>query len=413
MKTPLTTLGLTLVLAATALAAPPQAVTDLSITVVDSAHVRLNWSPVAADTAGNLLDCVVYDLHRGNEAAFTPGPTTWLDSTSTTGYTDSLAGEMAFYRVQVQPCETANPHDMVLVPAGSFMMGSDVYPSGVAPAHQVVLTNDFLLGRMEVTNAQFLAALNWAMDQNMVSVEGDYVQQYNEDLIRINDNERDWCEIRFDAMSQTFYLHAGSYFYPSPGVILGPGAAYPNGYDPANHPVKFVSWLGAACYCDWRSQMEGLNPYYNGNWQQIPIPNNPYSATGYRLPTEAEREYATQYDDERLYPWGSTPYPTCNMATQGSCVGWTTTVSSHLDGASALGLQDMAGNVWEWCNDSHSNYSAGATTNPVGPVANYMRILRGGSWNTSDLLCKTRYSGHWLETWNGEDKGFRLCRTAP
>jgi formylglycine-generating enzyme required for sulfatase activity len=291
------------------------------------------------------------------------------------------------------------------------MMGQ----AGVAtPEHEVTLTHDFLLGRTEVTNAQYLEALNWAQAQGLVSVVGDYVQQYGVNLLRINESGYDRYEIRYNAGTQQFYLHAGTYDAGS----WGPGEAYPGGsYDPANHPVKYVSWYGAACYCDWRSQMENLPRYYEGQWGQIPNPRNPYTATGYRLPTEAEWEFAAQYDDERTYPWGSAA-PTCTLAnfynSSYYCVGWTSPVGAHPAGASSLGLQDMAGNVWEWCNDWYTSYSAGAVSDPPGPASGSYRVVRGGGWGSfgaASLPCASRGSVNPSNTGNGS--GFRLCRTLP
>jgi formylglycine-generating enzyme required for sulfatase activity len=391
---------------------PPQAVTDLSITVVDSAHVRLEWSPVAADTSGSPLDCVVYDLHKGNEAAFTPGPTTWLDSTSTTSYTDSLAGEMAFYRLQVQPCVTTSPHDMVLVPAGIFVMGQN----GVAPAHPVQLTHNFLLSTTEVTNAQFLEALNWANAQDLVSVVGDYVQQFGVNLLRIDQSGQDSYEIRYNAETQQFFMHAGTWDAGS----IGPGEAYPGGiYDPSTHPVVNLTWYGAACYCDWRSQMEGLDPFYNGNWESIPGSQNPYLATGYRLPTEAEWEYAARFSDNRVFPWGFNQ-PTCGLANFRAfsspttfCVGWTNPVGSFSLIPSQLGFYDLAGNVWEWCNDWFAMDPGGIATDPVGPADGTQRILKGGGWKDASPLLQCAYRGAVTPTVSVDHFGFRLCRTAP
>jgi formylglycine-generating enzyme required for sulfatase activity len=240
-----------------ALATSPLPVTDLQIQVADSAHLQLNWSPVYHDTEGQPLPCVYHDIHRGSTPDFTLGEASLLDSTSASQFIHSLAGELGFYRIQVQSCDDSYPRDLVRIPAGQFIMGQ---ANVATPEHTVTLTHDFLLGRTEVTNAQFLEALNWAKAQGLVSVVGDFVKQYDVNLLRLNDSVFDYLEIRYNPGTQQFYLHAGTY----DGGSTGPGEAYPEGYDPANHPVKHVSWYGAACYCDWRSLMENLPPYYCG-----------------------------------------------------------------------------------------------------------------------------------------------------
>ncbi|MCK4414550.1 MAG: SUMF1/EgtB/PvdO family nonheme iron enzyme [Candidatus Eisenbacteria sp.] len=129
--------------------------------------------------------------------------------------------------------------------------------------------------------------------------------------------------------------------------------AYPDGYDPADHPVKVVNWFGAARYCDWLSLQAGLPRAYehSGDWSCNG--GDTYGAEGYRLPTDAEWEYAAQYEGERIYPWGDEA-PNCSRVNfDDTCVGWTSPVRSYPDAPEALALSDMAGNVWDWCDDWH------------------------------------------------------------
>jgi formylglycine-generating enzyme required for sulfatase activity len=400
-----------LVLVAAAVnAAPPRPVTDLHIQLTDSAHVQLDWTPVDEDIEGQPLPRVIYDVHRGGTPDFMVGELSRLDSTSAAQYRDSLVDGRAFYRVKVRSCDAAEPEELLRIPAGTLIMGdNDLFAA--APAHEVHLTRDYLLGRCEVSNDQFLVALNWALGQGMVTVVGDFVQQHGVNLLRIHESGVDCQEIRFNAESQQFELHAGTF---SSGV-WGPGFAYPTGYDPADHPVKYVTWYGAACYCDWRSQMEGLPAYYNGNWAQIPDDRDPYVALSYRLPTEAEWEHAARHLDGRSFPWGAES-PACSLANHSGgtfCVGWSRPVGSLPDGASTLELQDMAGNVAEWCNDWWAAYTEGSQTNPAGPANGSARIMKGGSWffGPLNLMCANRSDTGPAAAWH--NYGFRLCRMIP
>jgi formylglycine-generating enzyme required for sulfatase activity len=295
---------------------------------------------------------------------------------------------------------------MVVVPAGIFIMGDGAAPCGF-DQHEVTLTRDFGLGQHEVTNREYLEMLQWAYDRRYVTATTTRVLDnldwsYNQ-LLDLDDDD---CEIQFDGEG-TFYLRE------SPSSLAQ--EAYPNGYDPADHPVKEVTWYGSARYCDWLSLRSGLPRAYEHNGDWACNGGDPYGAEGYRLPTDAEWEYAAQWDDERRYPWGNED-PSCDRANywtaHGPCVSWSSPVGSYPDAPEALGLSDMAGNAWEWCNDwFRCGLGTDPVTDPTGPPSSTYRVHRGGSWGETvqALPCASRENHE--PNWAGNSIGFRIART--
>jgi formylglycine-generating enzyme required for sulfatase activity len=146
-----------------------------------------------------------------------------------------------------------------------------------------------------------------------------------------------------------------------------------------NHPINGVSWTDANTYCTW---------------------------SGKRLPTEEEWEYAARYDDARDYPWGSTA-PNSTLANYNSNVSGTTVVGTYPSGASKLGIQDLAGNLWEWTSTWYCD------TPPCTGTSGTYRVLRGGSWANGNLAsylrAACRVNGYPSNRFN--DDGFRCART--
>ena len=166
------------------------------------------------------------------------------------------------------------------------------------------------------------------------------------------------------------------------------------------HPVVYVSSLDAIKFCAWLSTRERKK---------------------YRLPTEAEWEYAARGTDGRKYPWGNDEGrgDLANFADKNTVFAWSdrdiddgypesSPVGAFPRGASPFGMEDMAGNVWEWCLDYFENYRGGRKVDPRGPTSGAKRVYRGGSWKSRFKSLRATARNSNVPSFSCNDLGFRI-----
>ncbi|MCF7912466.1 MAG: SUMF1/EgtB/PvdO family nonheme iron enzyme [Candidatus Cloacimonetes bacterium] len=173
-------------------------------------------------------------------------------------------------------------------------------------------------------------------------------------------------------------------------------------------PVSLVSWYNAVEFCNKLSDKDGLQRCYSGSGENIKCD---FNANGYRLPTEAEWEYAARGGNESK----SFKYAGSNDIES---VAWYYDNSGsepHPAGykqANELGIYDMSGNVSEWCNDWYGSYSYSVQTNPRGQNSGYLRVYRGGSWYRGTRYCSTANRDNDTPDSSYKFLGFRLARSS-
>ena len=226
----------------------------------------------------------------------------------------------------------------------SFTMGD----GALGPNAAQLLSYDFFISKFAVTNAQF----------------GGFVEA--------------------GGYSERKYWSANGWAWK--GKIVQPAFWRDARFNGPDQPVVGVSWYEAVAFCNWLSLREGLTPVYDDKgWADL-------SASGYRLPTEIEWEYAAAKgapgQEERIYPWGDTWDPqnvvsglSAPKASKTGAAG-----SRSPQGDTPQGLADMSGNVWEWCSDNAQ--ADGEILDSPRPDRYFFRsdskleymVLRGGSW---------------------------------
>ena len=255
---------------------------------------------------------------------------------------------------QLRGDDSSDP--MVHIPAGGFVRGSYEYEDATPVCW--VTVDDFYIDRHLVTNAQFIEFLRAHFERMKSYGDATGKEIIYFEFSRINNTPR--------------------------GLIIE------GGYE--DHPVAGVTWYGAHAYCKWRSALED---------------------TEYRLPTEAEWEKAARGCLGRRYPWGNDfAEEKCN--TDESGIGDTSKTGSYPDGSSPYGCHDMAGNVWEWCQDTYQSgfYEKGPKKNPVQTEAQERtKVLRGGSWDDDQDLARCADRNWFFPDDRFFSIGFRCART--
>lgn len=168
------------------------------------------------------------------------------------------------------------------------------------------------------------------------------------------------------------------------------GGRIPEGKD--EHPVVHVSWKDAAAFCEWLSRRIS-----KGGEERL-----------VRLPTEAEWEYAARGQQGRKYPWGNAE-PSERLANFHMNVGDTTPVGSYPEGATPEGVQDLAGDVWEWCGDWSGAYPPEDEVDPTAPPSSASRVLRGGSFLDNPWGLRAAYRLGFPPEDRDDGFGFRVC----
>lgn len=277
-------------------------------------------------------------------------------------WTAPIPGSIKFYQVKAI---SGSASGFVQVPAGTFTMGrtSGSGDPDELPTHSVTLSG-FLMGKYEVT-------------------------------------QREWQDVMGN----------------NPASGYGVGDLY---------PVYNVSWYSMLKYCNLRSLGEGLVPAYSINgtvnpadWGPVPIDFDPtwdavicnWNANGYRLPTEAEWEYAARgatNNPDYLYAGSNDIDAVAWYYQDGSPEG-----NKPIGGktANGLGIYDMSGNANELCWDLMGDYSAAPAQNPTGAISGFERIRRGGFWDTLPIYCRVVQRDSSYPFVANRNLGFRLCKS--
>ena len=249
-----------------------------------------------------------------------------------------------------------------------------------------------------------------SVSANFVRVEGGTFQMGT--ASGGNDNERPVRQVTLKSFSMSKYPVTQKEWYEIMGTTIQQqrdmaDRTWSMRGEGDNNPMYYVSWHEAIEYCNRRSQREGLTPVYSGSGNNITCN---WNANGYRLPTEAEWEYAAKGGNTTML---LTDYSGSNSV---DAVAWYSGNSGNstkpvgTKAPNGLGIYDMSGNVWEWCWDWYGTYPSGAQTDPRGVSSGSHRVYRSGSWFFPTAGVRSAYRGLNTPSYRSNYVGFRVVR---
>jgi formylglycine-generating enzyme required for sulfatase activity len=232
---------------------------------------------------------------------------------------------------------------------------------------------------------------------NMVLVEGGTFEMGSANGL---DDEKPVHQVRISS----FYMSKYEVTQQEYQAVMG---INPSNFKGDNLPVEQVSWYEAIEYCNKLSVKEGLTPAYRGSGDSVVCD---FKASGYRLPTEAEWEYAAKGGSKEImvYEYSGSNSVDAVAWHPGNSGGTMHPVGSKIP--NSLGLYDMTGNVWEWCWDRYESYASGNQTDPMGASSGSNRVLRGGCWNYGDKGLRSASRHNLMPSNRYNTLGFRLLR---
>jgi formylglycine-generating enzyme required for sulfatase activity len=319
--------------------------------------------------------------------------------------------------------------------AGEILINGNATGSTIKEGGTVTIAN-VSVGNTEVavkqTNGTIVKAPNMVMVRQGQIVAVAIKRPVPTNMVRINGGTftmgspsseagRDDDEVQHRVTVSSFYMGKYEVTQNEYETVIGTNPSNWKGY---NLPVEKVSWYDALVFCNKLSMREGLSTAYSINgstdparWGTVPTNSNAtwnavtivVGSNGYRLPTEAQWEYACRAGTTTAYNTGSS----INTNT-----GWydgNNGSRTHPVGekpANAWGLYDMHGNVWEWCWDWYGAYPTSTQTDPMGASSGTYRVNRGGSWLNATRGVRSAYRGGSTLSGRYYDIGFRLVRPA-
>ena len=306
--------------------------------------------------SGSLPSAIQFSVEKyngSNSAKFSGTVDMVVSSDLVLRLTDALNSTVDFpVTVISRNIEIIDP-PVVSVTAGSFTMG-DSWGDGLSvetPVHDVTLSA-FQLGKHEVTNEEFYKFV----------LAGGYKNKDYWLIIDGSDNaEAGWNEIINNNYNQPRCWSSSDTPWDTCSAS-----------NLSNSPVVGINWYEAYAYCRWLSQITGIS---------------------YRLPTEAQWERAARGAAiGTKYPWGNEWQESyANWDDNGEKDGFTNAapVGSFENGKSVEGCYDLAGNVWEWCQDWYAPYESGSFLDPTGATSGDSRVVRSGSWKSVSRSLRT------------------------